>query len=118
MQFLKDKGNSGVSLPHDIRLALSTLSLALGDLETDLRFIKKIIGGCPDFSAERTRYYLRQNEEKGAPWGCEALRKHVLKYFSDFEDGRCNCSLGPSFRSNDRSLEKTLSHTVRLPDGR
>ena len=33
----------------------------------------------------------------------------VLKYFSDFEDGRCNRQSRPFVRYNDRSLEKTLS---------
>lgn len=106
MEFLRQKGEAGVNHPHSIRLALSSFSLALGDLDQDLAFIRQIIGGCPDFSEEKTRYYLRQNQGKVAPYGCEALRKVVVDHFKDFQAESCNCNLTPSHDPVTRKLRK------------
>jgi hypothetical protein len=93
MKFLADKGSSGVSMPHSVRIALSTFGLPLGDLENDLAFIGRIIGGCPDFSASKTRRNLELNRDKVAPYGCDALRDLVQQHFKDFDTSRCQCSL-------------------------
>ena len=106
MGFLKEKGKAGVNLPHNIRLALSSISLALGDLDQDLAFIRQIIGGCPDFSADKTRYYLQQNKGKVAPYGCQALRKVVVEHFKDFQADLCACNLTPSLDSGTGKLRK------------
>jgi hypothetical protein len=97
MMFLRDKGQSGVSIPHPIRLALSSLSLQLGDLDNGLAFIKQIIGGCPDFDEEKTRHYLELDIGKTAPYGCTALSYLVQEHYSDFDPGRCQCKLPPSY---------------------
>ena len=96
MGYLKEKGASGINLPHGIRLALSTFSLALDDLHNNIAFIKQVIGGCPDFNEEKTRHYLTMNNGKGAPYGCEKLRSLVKEHFSDFQVEKCNCNLAPS----------------------
>ncbi len=106
MEFLKQKGKAGNHLPHGIRLALSSFSLALGDLDQDLAFIRQIIGGCPDFSEEKTRYYLQRNQGKAAPYGCEALRKVVMEHFQDFQAELCNCNLTPSHDPGTGKLRK------------
>jgi hypothetical protein len=74
IQFLKEKGDTGINLPNDIRLALSSYSIALSDLENELFFIKSVIGGCPNFSGSETKSRLERNRGKSSPWGCEKLR--------------------------------------------
>jgi hypothetical protein len=106
MGFLKQKGEAGVNLPHNIRLALSSFSLALGDLDQDLAFIRQIIGGCPDFSEDKTRYYLQQNKGKVSPYGCQALRKVVVEHFKDFQTDLCACNLTPSHDPGTGKLRK------------
>lgn len=96
MSFLKGKGTEGTNIPHKIRLGLSTLSIPLGDLQNDLYFIRQILGGCPDFSEDQTRYYLKQNQDKAVPWGCEALKETVVEHFNDFDESKCSCRLTPS----------------------
>lgn len=92
-KFLSEKGYSGVSMPHKVRLALSTFSLPLGDLENNLYFIRRIIGGSPDFSEAKTRHYLETNKWKSQPYGCGALRELVKQHFKDFDESHCQCSL-------------------------
>jgi DNA-binding transcriptional ArsR family regulator len=106
MRFLRQKGEAGVNLPHGIRLALSSFSLALGDLDRDLAFIRQIIGGCPDFSEPRSRYYLQRNQGKVAPYGCGALRKVVVEHFKDFQADLCACNLTPSHDPGTGKLRK------------
>ncbi len=96
IRFLKEKGDEGVNFPHPVRLALSSLSLAMGDLDNNLAFIEQIIGGNPDYSADKTEYFLRQNQGKCAPYGCRALRDLVSDHFNDFDLDKCKCSLTPS----------------------
>lgn len=93
IKFLADKGASGVSMPHNVRLALSTFSLPLCDLDNDLSFIRQIIGGCPDFSEVKTRRYLELNKDKAQPYGCDALRDLVKQHFKDFDASQCQCAL-------------------------
>jgi hypothetical protein len=97
LSYLKEQGDAGVNIPHDIRLALSTFSLSLGDLQNELSFIRRIIGGCPDFSEDKTRYYLEQNKGKSSPYGCEALRNLLVENFKDFDTAQCACNLPPIF---------------------
>jgi hypothetical protein len=104
IRFLKE--NAAVGIPHTVRLALSTLSLALGDLENDLGFIKKILSGCPDFSEEKTRHYLNANKGKCAPYGCDALRKLASEHFNGFDTAKCNCNLTPSIDPKTGVLRK------------
>jgi hypothetical protein len=104
IRFLKENAAGGI--PHAIRLALSTLSLALGDLENDLGFIKKILSGCPDSSEEKTRYYLNANKGKYAPYGCEKLRNLASEHFNGFDTAKCNCNLTPSFDPKTGILRK------------
>ena len=98
LRFLKEKSDAGTNLSHSVRLGLSTLSLALNDLENGMPFIKLMLQGCPDFSEQKTRYYLERNSGKGSPYGCEALKSIVKDHFSDFEPGECDCKLPPSFK--------------------
>jgi len=93
MKFLADKGSSGVSMPHNVRLALSTFSLSLNDLDNNLDFIRRILEGCPDFSESKTRRYLELNHDKSAPYGCDALRDLVKQHFKDFDASKCQCNL-------------------------
>lgn len=93
MRFLAEQGSSGVSMPHNIRLALSTFSLALDDLKNNLNFIRRIIGGSPDFSEAKTRHYLELNKDKSAPYGCDAMRELVKQHFKDFDVLQCECAL-------------------------
>jgi len=96
IRFLKEKGDEGVNFPHPVRLALSSLSLAMGDLDNNLAFIEQIIGGNPDYSADKTRYFLQQNQNKCSPYGCKALRDLVSEHFNDFDLDQCKCNLTPS----------------------
>ena len=98
LRFLKEKSEAGTNLTHSVRLALSTISLGLNDLENDLSFIKTMLQGCPDYNEKKTRYYLEKNEGKGSPYGCEALRTIVKDHFSDFEIARCDCQLPASLK--------------------
>ncbi len=100
MGFLSAKGTSGVSMPHDVRLGISAFSLALGDLETNLEFIRRIIGGGPDFNESKTRHYLELNKDKTAPYGCDALRELVMRHFPDFDASRCQCKLPVSIEAS------------------
>ena len=75
LRFLKEKSDAGINLSHSVRLALSTISLGLNDLENDLVFIESMLQGCPDYDEKKTRYYLEKNNGKGSPYGCEVLRK-------------------------------------------
>jgi len=102
MKFLASKGASCVSMPHNIRLALSTFSLALGDLKNNLDFIRRIIGGCPDFSEAKTRRYLELNKDKSAPYGCDAMRELVKHHFKDFDVLQCECALPVSHDQTGR----------------
>jgi len=106
MRFIRDKSSSGVNLPHSIRLALSTFSLALGDLENDLAFIRQVIGGCPDFNEEKTRHYIKMNAGKSSPYGCEKLRSLAQEHFEDFRADECNCNLAPSFDVSTGTVRK------------
>jgi len=106
VKFLKSKGVAGENIPHNIRLALSTLSLAMGDLDNDLVFIKEIIGGCPNFSEDVTRYQLQLNQAKCSPYGCERLRSLVTENFDDFDPNECNCELTPSFNPEINTFRK------------
>jgi len=110
LRFLREKGESGVSLPHDVRLALSSFSLVLGDLENNLQFIEKILGGCPDYSREKTRYQL-EHSKKSAPYGCEALRKQIERHYADFDVSKCACALVPS---TDRSGKTHKPSPIRF----
>ena len=47
LRFLKEKSEAGTNLTHSVRLALSTISLGLNDLENDLSFIKTMLQGMP-----------------------------------------------------------------------
>ena len=105
LRFLKDKSETGTNLTHSVRLALSTLSLGLNDLETGLTFIKSMLQGCPDFSEQKTRYYLERNSGKGSPYGCEALRTIIKDHFKDFEPGKCDCKL-PATKGPDGTPRK------------
>ena len=91
--FLKQKAESGNSLPHQIRLALSTISNGLDDLNHDLRFLRPILQGCPDYNEGKTRYYLQQNMGKSAPYSCEKLREITAEHFNDYDPAMCNCNL-------------------------
>lgn len=93
LRFMAEKGSAGASMPHNVRLAMSTFSDALGDLDNDLAFIKRIIGGCPDFSEAKTRRYLELNKGKSQPYGCDALRGLALQHFKDFDASQCQCAL-------------------------
>ena len=65
----------------------------MNDLNNDLAFIKKVLQGCPDFSEDKTRHYLRMNVGKCSPYGCDALRSVVVDHFKDFEPEKCHCQL-------------------------
>ena len=93
MKFLAAKGGGGVSMPHEIRLGLSTFSLALGDLDNNLAFSRLFFEGSPDFSEGKTRKYLELNKEKAAPYGCDALRELVMRHMPDFDASLCQCKL-------------------------
>jgi hypothetical protein len=97
LRFLKEKADSGTNLSHSVRLALSGFSLAFDDLNNELFFIKGMLQGCPDFSEDKTRYYLEKNKEKGFPYGCDKLREITVEHFDGFEPGSCNCDLPVSF---------------------
>lgn len=105
LRFLKGKSETGTNLTHSVRLALSTLSLGLNDLENDMAFIKTMLQGCPDFDEKKTRYYLERNQGKGAPYGCEALRSSVKDHFSDFDVKQCDCKL-PATKAPDGKERK------------
>ena len=105
LRFLKEKSDAGVNLNHSVRLALSTLSLGLNDLETGMPFIKSMLQGCPDFSEQKTRYYLERNSGKGSPYGCEALKTIVKDHFKDFKQGKCDCKL-PATKGPDGTPRK------------
>ena len=96
LRFLKEKSEVGINLTHSVRLALSTISLGLNDLENDLVFIKSMLQGCPDYDEKKTRYYLEKNNGKGSPYGCEVLRTITEDHFKDFEPKKCNCQLPAS----------------------
>ena len=98
LRFLKEKSETGINLTHSVRLALSTISLGLNDLETGMPFMKAMLQGCPDFSEQKTRYYLERNSGKGSPYGCQALKTIVKDHFSDFEPGNCDCQLPVSVK--------------------
>lgn len=108
LRFLKGKSESGVNLTHSVRLALSTFSLAFDDLNNDLAFMKMMIQGCPDFSEQKTRYYLEHNTEKAVPYGCDKLRAIVADHFKDFEVEKCSCNL-PATRDPETGKERTPS---------
>ncbi|MBP7232190.1 MAG: hypothetical protein KBA28_09685 [Syntrophaceae bacterium] len=93
LRFLEEKTKSGVSLPHAIRLGLSTFSLAVNDLDNDLTFIKRMLSGCPDYNEHKTRRYLELNQGKSAPYGCHALKELTAKHFKDFKPEICACKL-------------------------
>jgi hypothetical protein len=105
LRFLKEKSDAGTNLSHSVRLGLSTLSLALNDLENGMPFIKLMLQGCPDFDEKKTRYYLERNSGKGSPYGCQALRTIVSDHFSDFDIKQCDCQL-PVTRSQDGKERK------------
>ena len=98
LRFLKEKADAGTNLTHSVRLALSTLSLGLNDLETGMPFIKSMLQGCPDFNEKKTRYFLERNSGKGSPYGCQALKSIVKDHFKDFEPGKCDCHLPVSVK--------------------
>ena len=83
----------------------STLSLGLNDLENGMPFITMILKGCPDFSEQKTRYYLEKNSGKGSPYGCEALKTIVRDHFKGFEPGKCDCKL-PATKGPDGTPRK------------
>ncbi len=95
IKFIQDKALSGVSLPHNIRLALSTVANGLDDLNNDLTFIRPILSGCPDYDEQKTKYYLTQNVGKSAPYSCEKFKEIAQEHFTDFDPGRCCCALPP-----------------------
>jgi hypothetical protein len=105
LRFLKEKSDAGTNLTHSVRLALSTLSLGLNDLEDGMPFIKSMLQGCPDFDENKTRYYLERNSGKGSPYGCEALRSIVKDHFKDFDAKQCDCKL-PVTRGQDGKERK------------
>ena len=96
LRFLKEKSEAGTNLTHSVRLALSTISLGLNDLENDMVFIKAMLQGCPDFDEKKTRYYLARNDGKGSPYGCEVLKRITEEHFNDFDSEKCNCQLPAS----------------------
>jgi hypothetical protein len=118
IRFFKDKGNHGISLPHRVRLSILGISLALGDLENNLNFIKKVIGGCPDFNERKTRYYLKINKDKSVPYGCKKLRALAEEHFRDFDTEKCNCTLPPSFNSETKNYFKSspIRYAYMLPE--
>jgi hypothetical protein len=99
LDFIRNQALSAVSLPHNIRLALSTVSNALDDLNHGLAFIRPILQNCPDYSEEKTRYYLQQNVGKSGPYSCEKFKELAIEHFKGFEPGRCNCQLPPHGKS-------------------
>ena len=99
LDFIRNQAVFGVSLPHNVRLALSTISNGLDDLNHDLAFIRPILSGCPDYDESKTRYYLTQNVGKSAPYGCEKFKELAMEHFQGFEPGRCNCQLPPHGKS-------------------
>ena len=102
LRFLKEKSETGTNLTHSVRLALSTISLGLNDLENGMPFMKSMLQGCPDFDEKKTRYYLERNSGKGSPYGCEALRTIIKDHFKDFEPGECDCKLPPSYKPDGK----------------
>lgn len=95
INFIRNKALSGVSLPHNIRLALSTIANGLDDLNHDLQFIRPILKGCPDYDETKTKYYLQQNVGKSAPYSCEKLKEIIHDHFNDYDPAQCNCNLPP-----------------------
>jgi hypothetical protein len=92
INFFKNKALSKVSLPHKIRLALSTIANGLDDLNNDLCFIKPILSGCLDYDEAKTLYYLRLNLGH-KPYSCEKLTGLGQEYFIDFDPALCCCNL-------------------------
>jgi hypothetical protein len=118
IRFFMNKGNLGINLPHPVRLALSGFSLALGDLENDLYFIKQIIGGCPDFNISKARYFLKMNKDKSLPYGCKKLKALAEEHFNDFDPEKCNCALTPSFNpaTNNYRKPSPIRFAYMLPE--
>ena len=50
-----------------------------------------MIGGCSDYDEEKTVYYLEKDEDRTAPYGCEALRRRANEDFVDFDPEQCAC---------------------------
>jgi hypothetical protein len=93
LKFIEGKSSAGVSLPHQVRLALSTFSEAVDDLDNGLPFIKRMLSGCPDFNEAKTARYLELNRGKSSPYGCDALRELAARHFKDFDPATCSCKL-------------------------